>query len=166
MDGIKDLINKGYSYSEGLPPVAFIKPKTLILGELPGIDSIEAKEYYVKKNNRFWPLMAELFGEDTPVTKEKRYDLLERHNIALWDVFESGYRKGSKSPVKQGKVNDIEGFLQNYPTIHQIVLVGGWAQKAFEENFEVNISVIRVTSTSGANGHWNELKQAWFEIEF
>ncbi len=166
MDTVKDLIRKGYSYSEGLPPLVFNRPKTLILGELPGRDSIKANEYYINKRNRFWSLMAEILDVDCPVTKEEKYNLLMQHNIALWDVFKSGYRKGSKSPVKQGEVNDIVSFLRNYPTIYQIVLVGSWAKKAFEKNFDVSINVIPVTSTSGANVYWNKQKQAWYEIEF
>ena len=164
---VDDLINKGYSYSEGLPPVVFDKPKTLILGELPGKDSIEAKEYYIKKSNHFWPLLAEIFRENRPVTKEDRYTLLKRHRIALWDVYKSGYRRGSRSPVKQGMVNDIPKFIQENPSIQQIVLAGGWAQEAFEKNYELDIATISVPSTSAANNrYWNDRKHKWFEIDF
>ena len=57
----KRLIEQGYKYVAGLEPVIFEGAKTLILGSLPGEQSLVSGEYYAKKGNRFWPTMEDIF---------------------------------------------------------------------------------------------------------
>lgn len=163
---IEKLIQEGYTYVEGLPPIVFEGAKTLILGSLPGIKSLENKMYYANKRNRFWLVMAEKFGIAPFQSDEERIKFLEEHHIALWDVYKSGYRRGSRDGIKGGKLNDINELLVRYPTIIQIVVAGNDALKALSTIEGINIRVIPVPSTSGGNGHWNEKKQRWYDIEY
>ena len=49
----------------GLAPVVGEAPLILILGSMPGAASLAAAQYYAHPANRFWPLMALLFPEET-----------------------------------------------------------------------------------------------------
>lgn len=40
----------------------------LILGSFPSVRSREAGFYYAHKNNRFWSVLAYVYGSDTPHT--------------------------------------------------------------------------------------------------
>ena len=157
----------GYTYIEGLPPIIFPGAKTLILGTLPGSKSLENRAYYMNKGNRFWPMMAEIFGTKPLITETDRLAFLEEHHIALWDVYKSGYRNKSKdSKIKDTTFNDIPGFLTAYPDIKQIVVAGKKAQKAFSQINGIQIPVIAAPSTSGGNGHWKNQKHIWYEIDY
>ena len=69
--------------------------KVLILGSIPSPKSREQGFYYGHPRNRFWPVLAALFGERIPQTVPERKDFLTRHNIALWDVLASCDIKGA-----------------------------------------------------------------------
>ena len=145
---------------EGLPARVFADPEILILGTFPGEESLKTGEYYANKRNRFWLVLAEIFGEPKPETKEQKDSLLERRHIALWDLFESVDRENSLDKnIKDGVTNNIAGFLQKYPTIKTILIAGRKAYKEFkrrkakkkEENLQIDIPYKYVPSTSGAN---------------
>ena len=161
------LKRQGYEYVIGLEPVIFKGVKTLILGSLPGKQSLESKEYYAKKGNKFWPLLEDIFQCGKLKTYEEKKALLKQHNIALWDIYHNGYRKGSKDDFKYTTTNDIVSLLKQYPTIQQIAVAGKNAQKCFfsEFNFSnTNVKIKCVTSTSGGNGHFKKQKHTWYEL--
>ena len=161
------LLEQGYKYIKGLEPVVFKGAKTLILGSLPGQQSLNTNEYYAKKGNRFWPMMEDIFHSTPLKTYADKKALLKEHSIALWDVYYDGYRKGSKDGYKYATVNDIKGFLKKYPTIKQIVIAGKDAQKSFDKLIgDVGVSVIPVTSTSQLNGSWKFQKHQWYDIDY
>lgn len=161
------LKRQGYEYIIGLEPVIFKGVKTLILGSLPGKQSLESKEYYAKKGNKFWSLLEEIFHCDKLKTYEEKKALLMQHHIALWDIYHDGYRKGSKDDFKYTTTNDIVSLLKQYPTIQQIAIAGHTAQNCFftEFNFSnTNVKIKCVTSTSGGNYHFKEQKHTWYEL--
>lgn len=81
--------------SDSFAPVFDADSKILILGSFPSVKSREEGFYYGNPRNRFWPLMAELFGEAVPQTVDEKKSLLLRHHIALWDVAKSCVIEGS-----------------------------------------------------------------------
>ena len=60
----------------------------LILGSIPSPKSREQGFYYGHPQNRFWKVMAQVLGEDVPVTIEEKKNLMLGHRIALWDALE------------------------------------------------------------------------------
>lgn len=56
----------------GLAPVVGEAPLILILGSMPGAASLAAAQYYAHPANRFWPLMALLFPEETGLPTMRR----------------------------------------------------------------------------------------------
>src|SRR3569832_790380 len=77
------------------PPIAGREAHTLILGSLPGRKSLEAQQYYAHPQNAFWKLMARIFDFDPALSYTERTRVLQRHGIALWDVFAAAERPGS-----------------------------------------------------------------------
>lgn len=142
----------------GLDPIVFDDSEILILGSLPGRKSIETGMYFANRGNRFWSMMARLYGEEKPEIKEQMNGFLKRHHIALWDVYKSAVREGSSDEsMTDSKYNNFIEFLKNHPTIKKILVAGKKAQQGFEEHNK-GIDYIPVPSTSGANAHFDENK--------
>lgn len=139
----------------GLPPMTGENPTTMILGTLPGDDSLRAGEYYVNPRNMFWDIMENVLGIPMHTDYETKCRILKEHGIALWDVFESAVRDGSlDTAITSEEYNDLESFINEHPTIHKIVLNGGKAQKAFRKyrrlhpGMRRDVLVLPFTSTS------------------
>ena len=81
----------------GFGPVWDDKSQVLVLGSMPSPKSREMRFYYGHKRNRFWPVMAAVFHDDTCLcegmdaesTVAERRDFALRHHMALWDVIAS-----------------------------------------------------------------------------
>ncbi len=158
----KGLKSKGFEYVEGLDPIVWVDSEILVLGSCPSGESIRKREYYATASNRFWPLVAEIFGCAVPERYEDKLDMLKEHHVALWDVYRNGYRKGSRDGYESAELNDIKGFLVSHPSIRRIAIAGKDAQAAFAGKFgDIGVPVIPVTSTSAANGHFDALKSSW-----
>lgn len=95
----------------GLAPVVGEAPLILILGSMPGAASLAAAQYYAHPANRFWPLMALLFPEETARLSspdyEERLEGLRRSGVALWDTIGSCERAGGK-PRQQHPEHDAQ----------------------------------------------------------
>ena len=70
-------------------PLITAESHTLILGTMPSPRSRAEAFYYAHPQNRFWPVIAALGGEEDPKTSEGRAELLLSHGLALWDVLAS-----------------------------------------------------------------------------
>lgn len=120
-----------------LDPVADQKSRILILGSMPGKESLEKQEYYSDTRNRFWKILSALYKEEIPQEYRGRISFLTGKNIALWDVYLSASRRGSlDTNIVSGSFNDIIGFLNRFPNIDVIVLNGAKAADAFERYVE------------------------------
>ena len=69
-----------------IPPLYREDSKILILGSFPSVKTREMGFFYGHPQNRFWKVMAAVYGEDIPLTVEERRAFLERNRIAAWDV--------------------------------------------------------------------------------
>lgn len=143
-----------------LPAIVASTSRVLILGTLPGEQSLAAQFYYVHPRNQFWRIMGTLFGEEPGSTPAERTAFLHRHHLALWDVLHAAERVGSlDSAIQQAVPNDLTSFLTTYPAITTIVLNGGKAQQVFERQcwptlptaLQARLMVHALPSTSPAN---------------
>ena len=69
---------------KGFLPFFDENSEILILGSFPSVISRETNFYYGNKQNRFWKILAEAFGEPAPETIGEKQALLKNHKIALW----------------------------------------------------------------------------------
>ena len=140
----------------------------LILGSFPSVRSRETNFYYGHPKNRFWPLVADIFGEDLPSSVEEKKALLQRNRIALWDVIASCDIEGSSdSSIRNVEANDINIILRS-SKVGRIYTNG---RKAFDlynryclEKTERE--AVLLPSTSPANAAWDleKLTKEWKEI--
>jgi TDG/mug DNA glycosylase family protein len=153
----------------GLGPSIDSDCRTLVLGSMPGVRSLQEQQYYAHPRNRFWPLMASIFEESVPVTYEGRLAMLLRNHVALWDTIGRCEREGSlDSAIREEEPNDIAALLGSYPGICQILCNGGKAYAAFRRyNKELlgrsGLIIRAMPSTSPANARCSmeQLQVAW-----
>ena len=139
------------------PPVAGPDSRVLILGSFPSVRSREEGFFYGHPRNRFWPLMAALYGEETPQTIPERRALILRHGLALWDVIASCRIEGSSdASVRDAAPVDIRRVLDT-ADIRQVVCNGALAGKLYYLYLQqaVGLEAIIAPSTSPANAAWS-----------
>jgi TDG/mug DNA glycosylase family protein len=120
---------------QSLPPIVSQKSKVLILGSMPGVESLEAEEYYKRPRNEFWPIMGKLFGAGLSLPYPKRVALLKAAGVALWDTIWECEREGSQdASIKEEVVNDFPVFFDKYPNITHVFFNGREAEKAFRRH--------------------------------
>jgi hypoxanthine-DNA glycosylase len=116
----------------GLPPVAAPNARLLILGSLPGEESLRAERYYAHARNHFWRLTGEVVvGEKLDALGyDQRLDALKRHRIALWDVIGSARREGSlDQSLRDVEARDLPTFVASLPELRAIGFNGATAAR-------------------------------------
>lgn len=147
------------------PPVVDAHSRILILGSFPSVASREEGFFYGHPRNRFWPMLADIFAEDTPLAIPDKQALLLRHHLALWDVIASCRIEGSAdSSIRDAVAVDISRVLDTAP-IESILCNGALSGKLYRQYLQpiTGIDAIVLPSTSPANAAWtlSRLKEAW-----
>nr|WP_026490042.1 DNA-deoxyinosine glycosylase [Butyrivibrio sp. XBB1001] len=148
-----------------IDPVFDKESKALILGSFPSVKSREAMFFYGHPQNRFWKVIASIYGEAIPTTVEEKKALLLRNHIAVWDVIASCDIEGSSdSSIKNVLPNDLSVILDN-AQITAIYVNGKTAEKYYKKYIEkkINRKAVCLPSTSPANAAWNmeKLLEVW-----
>jgi hypoxanthine-DNA glycosylase len=98
-------------------PVANAQTRLLILGSLPGDQSLAARQYYANPRNRFWHLVGAVIDRaDLPeLPYERRLEVLLGSGLGLWDAAASATRDGSLDSairaVEAAGLGDLVGTL-------------------------------------------------------
>lgn len=148
-----------------IPPLFDKNSKTLILGSFPSVKSREAEFFYGHPQNRFWTVVAEVFGCRKPESTEEKKEFVLSHNLAMWDVIGQCEIEGSAdSTIKNVTANDLRIILDSCP-IERIFVNGKTAEKYYNKYTypKTGIKAICLPSTSPANAAWNipKLVDAW-----
>lgn len=118
----------------GLAPRIPTAMRLLILGSMPGVQSLQAQHYYAHPRNAFWPVLCSVLNAADPIDFDQRYQLLDRAGIGLWDVVGSCRRPGSLDQrIDRESVvyNDIVGLAAAHPQLVAIATNGQFAAKHF-----------------------------------
>jgi len=144
---------------KGLDPIFDENSQILILGTMPGKDSLEKQEYYASTNNSFWFIMAELFNNKKDfVDYNDKISCLKKNKIALWDIYHSCDRESSADKDIRNEVyNDINKFIKEHPSIKHVVFNG---KKASTVQINVDSSIAISTSNAYPMSKENKVK-AW-----
>lgn len=152
-------------------PVADSNSEILILGSMPGRESLAAEQYYAHRRNAFWKIMADLLGFDPASSYEARLQELKAAHIALWDVLQSCTRTGSlDSSIDADSitVNDFRSFFRTHAKIHAVFFNGAMAESAYRKYVlptvsTVPVSYTRLPSTSPAHASlsYEQKLQVW-----
>ena len=147
------------------PPVVDAGCHTLILGSFPSVKSRENAFYYGHPQNRFWRMLAAVFGEDVPADVPAKKALLLRHGIALWDVIARCEITGSSDASVRNAVPVDVAQVTDAAPIRRVILNGGLAAKLYRQHLlpRTGIPAITAPSTSPANAAWSleRLTEAW-----
>lgn len=120
------------TFCVSFPPVSGTASRVLILGTLPGAESLRQGQYYANRNNAFWRIMGEVAGAGPDLPYEQRLAKLTQAGFALWDVCANATRPGSlDADISNMKPHDFKGFLAAHPTIELICFNGQHAAKLF-----------------------------------
>lgn len=143
-----------------IPPVYDRESRVLLLGTMPSPKSREAGFYYGHPQNRMWPVLARVFGEETPMGTEARRDFLLRHHIAMWDVLASCTICGAEdSSIRDAVPNEIGQLLDAAP-IGAIYTTGKKAFALYRRYLlpETGREAVCLPSTSPANCRWQTME--------
>jgi hypoxanthine-DNA glycosylase len=149
----------------GLPPVADVHARLLILGSFPGIASLQLQRYYAHPRNQFWPIVSALFGVDLgAMPYPDRVDEARRRGLAIWDVYAACQREGSlDSAIREALPNDLAALVRQLPRLRGIGHNGSESARAMRLTRALGVPVWRLPSTSPAHASWSfERKcEAW-----
>ena len=146
--------------ADSFDPVAGPDARVLVLGSIPGRESIRLCQYYANPRNAFWRIMDDLFDAGPSLDYKARLEALTRRGVALWDVLASASREGTSLDskiVRSSEVpNNIARFLDEHPLVSHVFLNGSKAEELFIRHIEPTltlaaITVCRLPSTSPAN---------------
>lgn len=150
------------------PPSVDERCTRLILGSMPGEESLRQQQYYAHPRNAFWPIMGRLFDFDPALPYEQRLALLLAQGIGLWDAVGSCTRRGSlDSNIDVIKANDFNDLLARYSRIKAIYFNGLNACNFFRKHHhnltsaEVTMTTLPSTSPANAVLNFAEKMQKW-----
>lgn len=150
---------KHEDFAESFAPVANRDAKVLILGSMPGRESLKAERYYAHPRNHFWKIMATLLGFAPDAPYADRLVAMQASGIALWDVMHSCHRVGSLDASIQAdtvEANDFAAFFASHSKIQSVFFNGATAQTTYVRHVlpavqTLQLQYTRLPSTSPAH---------------
>ena len=147
----------------GFPPVARRDARVLIVGSMPGEQSLVAGQYYANPHNAFWRLMGKLCGAGPNLPYGRRCARLRAAGIALWDVIATCERDGSLDSAiatDSQVINDFAEFFRTHARIELICFNGGKAAQSFRRQIaptlpSTTLRYVQLPSTSPAHAALN-----------
>ena len=141
-------MNRGHSFTPLINP----QSRILILGSLPGMESLRKQQYYAHPRNDFWRIIYKVHGENFTEDYILRCEFILTSALALWDICGSAERIGSADDkIADVKPNDIAELLIDYPNIRRIILNGRKAETEYRRFFgKLIIPAVYAPSTSPA----------------
>ncbi|MGZ3408923.1 MAG: DNA-deoxyinosine glycosylase [Xanthobacteraceae bacterium] len=156
---------------QSFPPITTPDARVLILGSMPSVVSLRAREYYAHRGNAFWWIVGELIGAGLDKPYAERVQILQNKGIAVWDVLKSCVRPGSQdADITAETPNDFETYFKTHLRITHVGLNGSKAAKCFElfarQYCPLRTIVVRLPSTSPAyaSTNFNQKCAAWRSI--
>lgn len=135
------------------PAVYDCDSRVLLLGSIPSPKSREVGFYYGHPQNRFWKVLAQVFGEDVPESIPQKKTLLKKYHVALWDVLESCTIVGASDTSIEDVVPNKISELVHASKVTRVFCTGATAYKLYQKYCanDVGIEAVKLPSTSPAN---------------
>lgn len=148
-----------------IPPLYRSDSEILILGSFPSVKSREQCFFYGHPQNRFWRVMAEVFGAPVPKTIDEKRVFLLSHRVAVWDVIYSCEIKGSSdSSIRNAVPTDLCTIIRD-SHIRKIFCNGKTSFSMYEKYQKklTGMDAVCLPSTSPANAAWTleKLAESW-----
>lgn len=158
---------------QGLPAQFDARCRVLVLGSMPGAQSLAQSRYYAHPRNRFWPLMARLLGFDPALDYPSRIAALKQAGIGVWDVIGQCARSGSlDAAIERASIvpNPLPALLTALPRLSAVACNGATSAQAWRRHVVPGLDaashalpVLALPSTSPANAAFPlaRLEAAW-----
>ncbi|MBA3677744.1 MAG: DNA-deoxyinosine glycosylase [Sphingosinicella sp.] len=120
-------MSQSLQIKRSFPPLVDEHVRLLVLGSLPGEESLARGQYYANPRNQFWRLMSEVVGVGLVLLDyEARLAALLATKVGLWDAVASASRDGSLDGAIRGHVsNELAGLVARLPELRAIAFNGG-----------------------------------------
>jgi hypoxanthine-DNA glycosylase len=104
------------------PPVVDKQTRLLVLGSLPGEESLARGQYYGNPRNHFWRLMSAVIGRDlVPLAYEERLRTLLKAGVGLWDTVGAATRRGSlDGNIRTHEANRLPELVARLPALRAV----------------------------------------------
>lgn len=136
------------------PSISNPEATLLLLGTMPGVQSLAMNQYYGNPRNLFWKLVAAVFDEELPLDYNQKKEMLIRNKIAVWDVLQACERQGSlDSAIIKEVPNDFTAFLNEHPNIRLIAFNGQKAAAFFKKHVTLSKEYTFITLPSTSPAH-------------
>jgi hypoxanthine-DNA glycosylase len=143
--------------AEGFEPIVDENCEVLILGTMPGAESLIKQEYYAFERNQFWKIIFSIFDEEIADDYESKKAISLNNKIAIWDVLKSCDREDSSdSNIQNPVANDFKSLFIKYPNLKSIYFNGKKAEALYKKLVVKNVNkddlnLFNLPSTSPAN---------------
>ncbi|HEX8468329.1 MAG TPA: DNA-deoxyinosine glycosylase [Allosphingosinicella sp.] len=109
------------------PPIVDTRTRVLVLGSLPGEESLARSQYYANPRNHFWRLIGEVTGlELVGLPYEARLRALIGARVGLWDTVGAATRRGSLDGAIRGhRANDLAELAGRLGELRAVGFNGG-----------------------------------------
>lgn len=143
--------------------------RLLILGSLPGEESLARGQYYAHPRNQFWRLIGAAIGTDlVPLPYPERLSALLAAHVGLWDVVASATRRGSlDGNIRDHSPNDLRALVGRLPELRAIAFNGGTSGRIGRKQLGPlpGITLIHLPSSSPAfTIPFERKREAWIEL--
>jgi len=104
------------------PPVVDAGTRLLLLGSLPGEESLARGQYYANPRNHFWRLIGAVIGADLiSLGYRERLAALLAAGVGLWDTVGTATRRGSLDGAIRGhSANDLAALVAGLPGLRAV----------------------------------------------
>ena len=152
------------------PAVAGGGARVLILGSLPGEQSLLMGQYYANPRNQFWRLMESVIGAElVSLTYPARLDSLLSAGVGLWDTIGSATRVGSlDADIRGHRPNPLRALTDTLPFLRAVAYNGAKASAVGRVLLgdDSRLTQITLPSSSAALARPFERKQAeWIQLQ-
>ena len=154
-----------HTQTHPIPPFFDERSTVLVLGSFPSVKSREAGFFYGHPRNRYWMVVAAVFGSAPLKTLAEKKTFLRNNHIAMWDTIQSCTITGSSdSSIRDVVPNDLDCILKAAP-IRAIFCNGTTSYNLYMKYIypKTGRKAVKMPSTSPANAAWSlpRLIDAW-----
>ena len=131
------------------------RSRVLVLGTLPGEESLRRGEYYAHPRNLFWPIVFALLAEGAPPPDYgEKLAFIRAQRVALWDVCEAAQRVASAdSTIAEEVTNAIDALLDTHPEIRAVAFNGSGACRLYDRHFARRSELLYLALPSTSPAH-------------
>lgn len=117
--------------SFAFPPVVDANTRVLVLGTLPGGESLRRAQYYGHPRNAFWRLVGAVIGAELePLAYDARLATLQANGVGVADVYTSAVRRGSlDTAIRAAEATDLLALVKGLPALRAIGFNGNHAAR-------------------------------------